>query len=195
MSEKKIKIGITGGIGCGKTFVSKVFNMLGIPVFNADVKAKSCMLDNEYLKNSIKIFFGDNIYKNDSLDTSALAEIVFNDLKALEKLNTLVHPVVKKSFEDWCERQKSNIVIKEAAIMFESHSNIGLDKVICVSAAEDIRIKRVMDRDNISQQQVASRIDKQMPQYEKEELSDFIIFNNGDQLLLPQILKIINQIS
>jgi len=195
MSEKQIRIGITGGIGSGKTFVGEVFNKLGIPVFNADVQAKLCMEDNESLRHDIKDAFGDDIYKNGSLQTKFLAEIVFNDSQALEKLNALVHPVVKKAFEDWCEKQESNIIIKEAAILFESNSHIGLDKVICVSAAEDIRIKRVMDRDNISKQQVASRIEKQMSQSEKEELSDFLISNNGDQLLLPQILKIINQIS
>ena len=121
--------------------------------------------------------------------------IVFNNHQKLEELNKLVHPVVKKSFKDWCTDQTSEIIIKEAAILFESDSHLDLDKVICVSAPEEIRIERVIKRDNTSREQVLLRIEKQMPQNEKEKLSDFVILNDGEALVLPQIIKIISQIS
>ena len=129
------------------------------------------------------------------LQNKILADIVFNSNQKLEELNKLVHPVVKQRFDIWCVEQTSQIIIKEAAILFESNSHLGLDKVICVSAPEEIRIERVIKRDNTSREQVLVRIEKQMPQNEKEKLSDFIIVNDEVELLLPQIIKIINQIS
>ena len=191
---KQKRIGLTGGIGSGKTFVSDVFKKLEIPVFNADDAAKRCMVENERLQQEIQNVFGDQVYNNGALKNKVLAEIVFNDEKKLEKLNKLVHPVVKKSFEDWCAEQKSKIVIKEAAILFESNTHTGLDKVICVSASEKIRIERVVKRDNISREQVVSRMENQMSQHKKEELSNFVIINDEKELLLPQILKVITQI-
>ena len=107
----------------------------------------------------------------------------------------MVHPIVKKRFEDWCKKQTAKIVVKEAAILFESGSHITLDKVICVSASRDIRIKRIQNRDRISRKQIVARMDNQISQLEKEKLSDFVIINDGVRLILPQVLHIINQIS
>lgn len=196
MNEKKqLKIGLTGGIGSGKTFIGAIFCRLGIPVFNADIEAKKCMTKNKILKKEIKNVFGDEIYKNGLLQKDILAKIVFNDQQKLEALTKLVHPVVKHRFEDWCVNQTAKIVIKEAAILFESDSHVTLDKVICVVAPEDIRIDRVIKRDDILREQVVARISKQMSQHERENLSDFVIVNDGKELLLPQIMKIITQIS
>ncbi len=192
---KQKRIGLTGGIGSGKTFVSDVFKKLEIPVFNADDAAKRCMVENERLQQEIQNVFGNKVYNNGALQNKVLAEIVFNDEKKLEKLNELVHPVVKKSFEDWCAEQNSDIIIKEAAILFESNTHTSLDKVICVSAGEEMRIERVINRDNISRAQVVAIIENQMPQHEKEKLSNFVIINDEKELLLPQILDIITQIS
>jgi dephospho-CoA kinase len=192
---KQKRIGLTGGIGSGKTFVSDVFKKLEIPVFNADYEAKRCMVENERLQQEIQNVFGDEVYNNGALQKEVLAEIVFKDKQKLEKLNKLVHPVVKQSFETWCAEQTSKIVIKEAAILFESDSHLTLDKVICVSAPEETRIERVIKRDNISREQVMARIERQMSQHEKEKLSDFVIINDEKELLLPQIIKIITQIS
>ena len=189
------KIGLTGGIGVGKTFVAKLFYQMGIPVFNADVEAKKCMASDLGLIKNIKLIFGNVIYLNGKLQKEILASIIFSDIKKLNELNALVHPVVKKSFLDWCEKQESEIVVKEAAILFESNSHIGLDKVICVSAPENIRIQRVQQRDNDSINQIKSRIESQMKQSEKEKLSDYIIVNDGVELILPQVIKIISQIS
>ena len=193
--KQQIKIGLTGGIGSGKTFVGAIFSKLGIPVFNADIQAKKCMADNVLLQQDIQNVFGDKVYENGILQKEILAEIIFNDTQKLEKLNKLVHPVVKQSFEDWCVNQTSQIVIKEAAILFESDAHLTLDKVICVSANEETRVDRVIKRDNTSRKQVFSRIKRQISQNEKEKLSDFVIVNDGVELLLPQIIKIITQIS
>lgn len=193
--NRQIRVGLTGNIGSGKTFVSKIFDRLSLPVFNADIEAKKCMVENNLLKKEIQDVFGSMVYSRGLLQKKILADIVFNDSQKLDKLNRLVHPVVKKSFESWCRKQKSKIVIKEAAILFESNSYLDLDKVICVSAPEEVRVQRVIGRDNTSKEHVISIMQKQMSQDEKEELADFVIVNDGVQLLIPQIISIISQIS
>jgi dephospho-CoA kinase len=156
------KIGLTGGIGVGKTFVAELFQQLGVPVFNADIEAKKCMVEDEKLVSAVQLAFGESIYMNAVLQKEELAKIVFNNEVDLAKLNALVHPVVKQKFEDWCENQSSELVIKEAAILFESDAHIGLDAVICVSAIQELRIIRVQKRDGSSVEEVKSRINKQM---------------------------------
>ena len=187
------KIGLTGGIGAGKTYVSKIFQQMGIPIFNADEQAKKCMVEDSSLKAAVQLAFGESMYLKGVLQKDALANIVFNNTEALGKLNALVHPIVKQKFEDWCTQQSTSIVIKEAAILFESGAHLGLDAVVCVSAPEKLRITRVQKRDGSSVEQIESRMSKQMPQAEKEELADFLIVNNEVQLLLPQVLAIIKE--
>ena len=187
------KIGLTGGIGVGKTYVSKIFQQMGIPIFNADEQAKKCMVDDANLKAAVQLAFGESMYLKGVLQKDALAKIVFNNTKTLAKLNALVHPIVKQKFEDWCSLQSTSMVIKEAAILFESDAHLGLDSVVCVSAPENLRIKRVQKRDGSSVEQIQSRMSKQMPQTEKEELADFLIVNDQLQLLLPQVLTIIKE--
>ena len=187
------KIGLTGGIGVGKTYVSKIFQKMGIPIFNADEQAKKCMVDDANLKAAVQLAFGENMYLKGVLQKEALAKIVFNNTKTLAKLNALVHPIVKQKFEDWCSLQSTSMVIKEAAILFESDAHVGLDAVVCVSAPEKLRISRVQKRDGNSVEQIQSRMSKQMPQTEKEELADFLIVNDQLQLLLPQVLTIIKE--
>ena len=187
------KIGLTGGIGVGKTYVSKIFQQMGIPVFNADEQAKKCMVQDANLKAAVQLAFGENMYLKGILQKEALAKIVFNNTESLAKLNALVHPIVKQKFEDWCTLQSTSRVIKEAAILFESDAHVGLDAVVCVSAPEKLRISRVQKRDGNSVEQIQSRMSKQMPQTEKEELADFLIVNDQVQLLLPQVLAIIKE--
>lgn len=187
------KIGLTGGIGVGKTYVSKIFQKMGIPIFNADEQAKKCMVDDANLKEAVQLAFGENMYLKGVLQKDALAKIVFNNTEALAELNALVHPIVKQKFEDWCSLQSTSMVIKEAAILFESDAHVGLDAVVCVSAPEKLRISRVQKRDGNSVEQIQSRMSKQMPQTEKEELADFLIVNDQVQLLLPQVLAIITE--
>lgn len=193
--RRQIKIGLTGGIGTGKTFVAEVFSRLGISVFNADFHAKKCMQEIEKLKNKICKAFGNDIYQEEKLQKQKLANIIFSDSKKLQALNNLVHPFVHLAFEEWLKKQKSEYVIKEAAILFEAGANKGLDAVICVSSKMELRIKRVVTRDKCTKERVMKRISMQMPQETKEKLSDFIIVNDGKQLILPQLIKIINQIS
>ena len=187
------KVGLTGGIGVGKTYVSKIFQKMGIPIFNADEQAKKCMVDDANLKEAVQLAFGENMYLKGVLQKEALAKIVFKNTEALAKLNALVHPIVKQKFEDWCIMQSTSMVIKEAAILFESDAHVGLDAVVCVSAPEKLRISRVQKRDGNSVEQIQSRMSKQMPQTEKEELADFLIVNDQVQLLLPQVLAIIKE--
>ena len=187
------KIGLTGGIGAGKTYVSKIFQKMGIPIFNADEQAKKCMVEDSSLKAAVQLAFGESMYLKGVLQKDTLANIVFNNTEALGKLNALVHPIVKQKFEDWCTQQSTSIVIKEAAILFESDAHLGLDAVVCVSAPEKLRIERVQKRDGSSVEQIQSRMSKQMPQAEKEELADFLIVNDQVQLLLPQVLTIITE--
>ena len=189
-----IKIGLTGGIGVGKTYVAKIFQKLGIPVFNSDKHAKLCLMNDLNLKKNIENQFGKDIYFNGVLQRKRLAEIVFNDTDALTKLNILVHPVVKKSFRLWCQKQKTNLIIKEAAILFESNSEKDLDFVICVSAPYDERIRRLKERDRCSENDIKQRMSQQMDEDEKQKLSNFIITNDSKQLVLPQIINIIKEI-
>ena len=151
------------------------------------------MVDDANLKEAVQLAFGENMYLKGVLQKDALAKIVFNNTEALVELNALVHPIVKQKFEDWCSLQSTSMVIKEAAILFESDSHVGLDAVVCVSAPEKLRISRVQKRDGSSVEEVKSRINKQMPQAEKEELADFLIVNDQVQLLLPQVLAIITE--
>ena len=187
------KIGLTGGIGVGKTYVSNIFQNLGYPVFNADIQAKNCLIEDKELIQKIKNTFGPTIYKAGELQKKQLASIVFKNMQKLDQLNKLVHPVVKNRFSDWCKKQDALLVIKEAAILFESDSHFGLDAVICISCPEAICIERVEKRDQISKDDVLNRINKQMPQNEKEKLSNYVIENDGSQLLLPQIVKILKE--
>ena len=188
------KVGLTGGIGTGKTYVSEILSRMGIPIFNADLEAKRCIVEDKGLILDIEESFGTHIYDNGVLRKKELADIVFNDIKSLHKLNSLVHPVVKQRFEDWCLTQEAKIIIKEAAILFETQSHLSLDYIICVSADEDLRIKREQQRDRCSVEDVMKRIKVQMPQSEKEELSNFVILNNEKELLLPQIVNMLKEI-
>lgn len=186
-----LKIGITGGIGSGKTTVCKVFEILKIPVFYADDAAKSVMNKDPHLIDAIKREFGSELYSEEEiLDRKALAKLVFNNSQALEKLNSLVHPAAIQAFEDWSKEQDSPYVIKEAAILFESGSYKDCDFTILVYTPENLRIKRVMKRDNTTEAEVRARIDKQMPEDKKRELSDFVIENDGSTALLPQVLSL-----
>lgn len=183
------KIGITGGIGSGKTYVASVFQSLGIPIFNADIQAKKIMTSSRKLIKLLKEEFGNDIYKDSDLNKEKLASIIFSNSDKLQKLNSLVHPTVKEEFDHWCKKQTSPYVIKEAAILFESNSHIGLDAVICVSAPLDLRMKRLLNRDDYSEKEIKKRIENQISQEEKEKLSDYIIVNDEKDLLLPKIIK------
>jgi len=183
-------IGLTGGIGTGKSVVAKVFATLGIPVFNADEAAKRIMQTSPEIKIKLIEQFGTNIYNESGLDKEKLASIVFNDPYQLQLLNAIVHPVTIQAAKDWAAKQNSPYVIKEAALIFESAAADGLFKVIGVTAPMSLRIQRVMQRDGVSKEQVEARMQHQISDTIKMRLCDYVIDNNNQQMLIPQVLEI-----
>jgi len=190
-----LKIGLTGGIGTGKSTVAKIFKILGVPVFDADVTAKFLMNNNEQLKKKILEEFGEDAYENGVLNRKYLAEIVFNDRYKLEKLNALVHPVAIQTGINWAATQNAKYTIKEAALMFEAGSAFNLDYIIGVFAPVELRIARVMHRDGITKEQVEARMNNQIDEKIKVKLCDFIIKNDENSLLTSQIIEVHKKIS
>ncbi|GAB5539393.1 MAG: dephospho-CoA kinase [Salibacteraceae bacterium] len=184
-------VGLTGGIGSGKSTVAKVFKVLGIPIFNSDIEAKRLMTESPALKSSIIDVFGEKSYNLDgTVNRTYLSEKVFNDNEALTVLNGLVHPAVGDAFDRWVSVQKTPYCIKEAAILFESGAHKQCDSIIAVTADDDIRLERVMKRDQVSRDKVLSRMQQQWPQEEVRAASDHHINNSGDVALIPQIIAI-----
>jgi len=185
-----LHIGITGGIGSGKSTVAGIFEALGIPVYYADKEAKKLMSEDEALIQSIKENFGERAYVNGELDRGYLASKVFNDTEKLALLNSLVHPATIAAADKWMKAQNAPYVLKEAALIFESESHQYLDFVIGVSSPEELRIRRTMKRDGISREMVQSRMAQQMNEEEKMRLCKYIIINDEQQLILPQVLEL-----
>lgn len=184
-----LKIGLTGGMGSGKTTVSKIFSVLGIPVLYADDVAKKIMNEDAGLKQRIINLFGsDDAYINNVLNRKFIADIVFNDQYKLDQLNALVHPVTIAAAEQWMQQQTSPYVIKEAALMFESAAAANLDYVIGVYAPQHLRLQRVMHRDNTTREAVLLRMNNQIDETIKMKLCDFVIINDEQQAVLPQVL-------
>jgi dephospho-CoA kinase len=183
-------IGLTGGIGSGKSVVAKIFTTLSIPVFNADEAAKHIMQTSPSIKEKLIEQFGSSIYNEFGLQKEKLAAIVFNDSFQLQLLNAIVHPVTIQAAKDWAAKQSSPYVIKEAALIFESGAADGLFKVIGVSAPLSLRIHRVMQRDCVSKEQVESRMQHQISDNIKMRLCDYVIQNNNQQMLIPQVLEL-----
>ena len=183
-------IGLTGGIGSGKTTVCKVFEKLGIPVYYSDKQAKLLMTSNDQIKSKLVQKFGDQTYIKDELNRKYIAEQIFNDKENLKFINSVVHPVVRNHFSRWTAEQHSQYVINENAILFESGFHKDTDFIITVVTPENIRIIRVIKRDKTTKEEVKSRIKNQISDEVKIKQSDFIILNNNKNLILPQILKI-----
>lgn len=185
-----LRVGLTGGIGSGKTTIAKIFQALGIPVYYADDAAKKLMNTDAALKKLIIRHFGGAAYKHGELDRKYLAGIVFNDDQKLELLNSFVHPATIQDAEKWIQEQTSPYIIREAALLFESGANKNLDHVIGVYAPEALRVKRVMERDGLSAEEILKRIGRQMNEDEKMKRCDFIIYNDEQQPVLPQVLQL-----
>lgn len=190
-----LKIGITGGIGSGKTTVCRIFELLGVAVYYADVRAKILMQTDLELIEGIKMSFGKEAYNGQVLNRAFLGAIVFNNAERLQQLNGLVHPAVFRDFDAWSLKQQGLYVLKEAAILFESGSSKDCAYTILVKSPVDLRTSRVMLRDGISKTDVMKRMDKQMSDEEKEKLASFVILNDEVQLVIPQVLALHNQIT
>lgn len=185
-----LKVGITGGIGTGKTTVAKIFEVLGIPVYYADAAAKRLMNEEGELKEKLIVAFGKKVYLNGALNRPYLSAIVFNDPQKLILLNALTHPATIADADNWMQKQTSPYALKEAALIFESNAYKHLDKVIGVFAPTPLRIQRVMERDAITEKEILSKMNKQMNEDEKMLRCDYIVTNDELSLLIPQVLKI-----
>lgn len=186
-----LKVGITGGIGAGKSIVSKVFKVLGIPVYDADTRAKWLMNYEQAVKSKIIESFGTKAYKKDELDREFIGAETFHNPDKLKILNAIVHPAVGEDYKQWAESQKSPYTLKEAALIFEAGSYKGLDRIIVVTAPSEIRIARVLRRDaHRSKKDIEAIMVRQWPEEEKIARADYIIKNDGREMILPQILSI-----
>lgn len=185
------RIGITGGIGSGKSIICKVFELLGVPVFYADEEAKKLYYNND-VKATLVEKYGNEIYTIDGkLNREKLAQIIFSNPEELKFINSLIHPLVAEVYKQWCEKFKHlPYTLKEAAILFESGAYKEMDKVITVSAPKDVRIKRIMKRDNSTRAQIEERINNQWSEEQRLAKADFVIYNNDEQLVLPQIIEL-----
>jgi dephospho-CoA kinase len=189
-----LKVGITGNIGSGKSTLVRIFAQLGVPVYDADSRAKAVMVEDEILVSQIKNLLGANAYNSQgSLNRAEISQQVFNNAQLLQQLNALVHPALFKDFDNWVLKQNAPYILKEAALLIESESYKNLDVLIVVLADEEIRLKRSMARDGVTQDAILARMRNQMPQEEKAKFAQFIIQNNDD-LLIPQVLKIHQQL-
>lgn len=189
-----LKIGITGGIGSGKSVVSNLFRILGVPVFEADKAGKEILDDDPEVKGSLRDLFGPGIFnENGFVDRKKLAAIIFSDEKALKEVNSIIHPAVRKYFSAWCDQQKGPYIIHEAAILFESGFYRMMDYNILITADRETRISRVMERDAVSAAEVEKRISKQWDDKIKASLADVVIDNNNE-LLIPKVLEIDKQL-
>jgi len=186
------KIGITGGIGSGKTTICEIFKLLDIAVFHADDEARNLQNSDLQIKNQLIQIFGKNIYTSEGiLDRKKLAGMIFNDTRALAEVNAIVHPAVRQCFLKWIESHKNDpYVLYEAAILFESGLSSDFDSNILVLADEKVRIERVIRRDHTSEALVRQRINNQMPDNQKIRMTDFVIENNDEKLLFPQIIEL-----
>lgn len=185
-----LRIGITGGIGSGKSTVAGIFSVLGIPIYDSDNASKRIMAEDENLRKNIIASFGESSYVGGTLNRKYLAAQVFNDSKKLALLNSLVHPATINDAKQWMEKQQSVYVIKEAALIFESGSNEFLDYVVGVQSTPTLRIERAMKRDNVTREEIEARMKLQMDEDEKMKRCDFIIMNDEQQMLIPQVISL-----
>lgn len=186
-----LRVGITGGIGSGKSTACAIFEQLGVPVFHADQETKEIYASNTAVRQQLVDEFGPEIYLNGSLNRPLLAKMVFNNPAKLQWLNHLIHPMVNEKFENWClSNTQHAYIIKEAAILFESGSYKNLHKIIGVLAPEELRISRVMARDGVQKNEVMARINQQMNQEELAAKCDFILHNDTEKSLVEQVLQL-----
>jgi dephospho-CoA kinase len=184
------RLGVTGGIGSGKTTVCRIFRVLGVPVFVADDSAKHLMNSDPEIMNKISKIAGKDLYTGGKLDRMELARLIFNRPEMLHSVNAAVHPVVLQTFEKWAVGAEAPYVIMEAAVLFESKADAFVDRVVSISAPVEERISRVMGRSELSREQVLERINNQLEDDEREEQSYYVINNADNEMIIPEILKI-----
>jgi dephospho-CoA kinase len=184
------RLGVTGGIGSGKTTVCRIFRVLGVPVFVADAAAREVMNDDPGIRDKINVIAGKDLYSGGELDRMELARLIFNRPEMLKSVNAAVHPVVLQIFNKWADEADAPYVIMEAAVLFESKADTFVDRVVSISAPVEERIARVMGRNELSREQVIERINNQLEDDEREEQSYYVINNADNEMIIPEILKI-----
>ena len=184
-------IGITGGIGAGKSTVSTICKHLGFKVYNSDQRAKEIVSEDSIIKKKLISFFGNNIYKNGVLDRKFLSDKIFNDKSSLEHINSIIHPAVKKDFNSWITNNSNEkILFKESALLLESGAYKELDKIILIVSDKNLRVSRVLNRDQKrSKKEIESIIDKQIQEAEAIKYADIVIDNNHKKMLLPSVIR------
>jgi|TARA_B100001540_G_scaffold34243_1_gene30244 dephospho-CoA kinase len=189
-------IGITGGIGAGKSTVSTICKHLGFKVYNSDQRAKEIVSEDSIIKKKLISFFGNNIYKNGVLDRKFLSDKIFNDKSSLEQINSIIHPAVKKDFNSWViNNSNEKILFKESALLLESGAYKELDKIILIVSDKNLRVSRVLNRDqNRSKKEIESIIDKQIDEVDAIKYADIVIDNNHKKMLLPSVIKEIEKL-
>jgi len=187
-------VGLTGGIGGGKSLIAKIICSFGFPVYVSDFEAKRLMENDFSVKKQLLENFGNEVFINEKLNTNFLAQKVFSDKNSLEKINKIVHSAVFKHFFEWAENKKQKIVFMESAIIFENSLEKYFDKIISVISPQEVRIQRVMQRSNMQRDEIEKRISNQHSNEILTEKSDFVIINNEKEALLPQIIKILDEL-
>lgn len=182
-----IKIGITGGIGSGKSVVASLLELSGIPVYIADTESKRLTASSPVIRKKLTALFGESLYTAQGLDKKQLASHIFGNPELLKQVNAIIHPEVNRHFQAWADKQNTPICGIESAILFESGFNRVVDVTLMVYAPLEVRIRRVQERDALPRKEIVHRIDSQLPDEEKKEKSDYVIFNDGKQALLPQV--------
>lgn len=186
-----LKIAITGGIGSGKSVLATLLKTMGYPVYNSDVEAKKLCNSSPQLKKKLQQAFGENLYQNDELNKVAFSTIIFSNSDKLKLANSIIHPFVTNHFLQWAQKQQTSLVFIESAILFESELINHIDQSILIIADEATRIQRVMKRDKAPTEQVLARIKNQLPETERIQKADFIIYNDNKQAIIPQLEKIL----
>ncbi|HHU42386.1 MAG TPA: dephospho-CoA kinase [Fermentimonas caenicola] len=191
-----IRIGVTGGIGSGKSIVCDIFRIYDIPVFDADIEAKRLNDTSQTIRRQLIHHFGPDIYENDRLNRRRFAELIFSNDQNIKIANSIIHPVVADCFLEWCNSYREcPVVVIDAALLIEAGFNQFVDKVITVYTPEETRIERVMKRDGVSREQVEARMFNQMPEEEKVKHSDYVIYNDSSHSLIEQVSKILDELS
>jgi dephospho-CoA kinase len=188
-----IRLGLTGGIGSGKSVVAEFFRLCGIPVYDCDREAKRLMVESPEIRNGIVSIFGEESFLDGQLNRPHIAGIAFQHPELLSKLNRIVHPEVRKDYHKWCDKQNTDLVLIESAILFDSGLYRHVDKILTVTAKEAVRVQRVMQRDHSSEGQIKDRMRNQMDEAERILRSDFVTINDNIHPIIPQLTEIIAQ--
>ncbi|MDH6306649.1 dephospho-CoA kinase [Parabacteroides sp. PF5-5] len=186
-----IKIGLTGGIGSGKSIIADLFQVLGVPVYIADTESKQLTNTSPQIRNELTVLYGEDLYLDSGIDKKRLASIIFNDPEQLKLVNRIIHPVVNRHFLEWAASRKTSLCVIETAILFESGFDRSVDFSLMVYAPLELRIERTLKRDKASREDIIRRINNQLPDEEKKERADYVIYNDGKSALIPQLAHLI----